>query len=147
MGLQIILVISSAEQDKTVTAGDILEDFGRAETGIQIDPGSFRSEGFIDFDQAHAVWCKKGRGPAGYRAIEKEGVVVGYEKREMRFMFKDIGSHQSLFLIHYVWRVAQDHVEASSKDIVRRNICQYVRLDEGRSNGARRTDLICEVLR
>ena len=74
-------------------------------------------------------------------------IVIRNEKSQMRFVVKYILTHKSLFLIHDVWRVAQDHVEASSKDIVRRNICQYIRLDEGRSNGARRPDLICEVLR
>ena len=47
----------------------------------------------------------------GYGTIEDKRIVVGYEKGKMGFMVEDIGAHQCLFLIHYIWRIAEYQVE------------------------------------
>ena len=98
------------EGDEAVAVGEVCEDTDIAEAGFTEKGGSLGSQGFVDFNDSEAIGFEKALGPVRYRTIEDKRIVVGDEEGKVRFMVKDIGAHQGLFLVHDIRRVADENV-------------------------------------
>lgn len=100
----------STEGDEAGTVGEVCEDTDIAEAGFTEKGGSLGSQGFVDFNDSEAIGFEKALGPVCYRTIEDKRIVIGDEEGKVRFMVKDIGAHQGLFLVHDIRRVADKNV-------------------------------------
>ena len=98
------------EGDEAVAVGEVCEDTDIAEAGFTEKGGSLGSQSFVDFNYSKAIGFEKGQSPIGYCTIEDQRVIVGDEEGKVRFMVKDIGAHQGLFLVHDIRRVADENV-------------------------------------
>ena len=54
-------------------------------------------------------------GPVSYGSVEYERIVIGDEEGKMRFVVKYVRTHQDLFLVHDIGRVADQDIIVSGQ--------------------------------
>ena len=100
----------ATEGNEAVAVRKVRNDPDIPQAGAEEQAGSLPAERFIDFHYSVSVRLEDSQSPCGDSTVEYKRVVIGNEKCKMRFMLKNIRTHQGLFLVHDIRRVAHQDV-------------------------------------
>ena len=99
------------EAYKAWLAGEVGEDGDILKAGLAEAFRSGLSEKGIYFDNAPAMGRQKPGGVVGYGSVEDEGIVIRDKESEGGFVVQHIGTHQGLFLLHYVRGIGDNYIK------------------------------------
>ena len=117
-------------KDISVLVVQVLDYLSMSIAGLAEDILGLRRQTFIDLDKTEPLRGQEPLAPPRDCAIEYQGIVVGNEQGQCRFIVQHIFPHVLLLRLHDIRRIAEDDIEWMNREIL---LCiKHIGLDKFR---------------